>query len=64
MSFGSLRLRLLAGAAAFVLAALALSAVGLTALFQRHVERWVDAELSNHLAQLIAGIDGPAASSP
>ncbi len=57
MSFGSLRLRLLAGAAAFVLIALALSAVGLTALFQRHVERWVDAEMSNHLAQLIAGID-------
>ncbi len=60
MSFGSLRLRLLAGAAAFVLAALALSAVGLTLLFQRHVERWVDAELASDLDQLIAGIDaGP-----
>jgi signal transduction histidine kinase len=57
MSFGSLRLRLLAGAAAFVLAALALSAVGLTILFQRHVERWVDVELSTDLDQLIAGID-------
>ncbi len=57
MSFGSLRLRLLAGAAAFVLAALALSAVGLTILFQRHVERWVDVELATDLDQLIAGID-------
>jgi len=57
MSLGSLRLRLLAGAAAFVLAALALSALGLSALFERHVTRWLDAELSNHLEQLIAGID-------
>jgi signal transduction histidine kinase len=57
MSFGSLRLRLLAGAAAFVLAALALSAAGLTILFQRHVERWVDVELATDLDQLIAGID-------
>ena len=60
MSFGSLRLRLLAGAAAFVLAAIALSAIGLTILFQRHVERWVDAELSSHLDQLIARIDNGA----
>jgi signal transduction histidine kinase len=57
MSFGSLRLRLLAGAAAFVLAALALSAIGLTILFQRHVERWVDVELATDLDQLIAGVD-------
>lgn len=60
MSFGSLRLRLLAGAAAFVLAAVALSAIGLTVLFERHVERWVDTELDSLLDQLIAGIDsGP-----
>jgi len=57
MSLASLRLRLLVGAAAFVLAALALSALGLTALFERHVTRWLDGELSNHLEQLIAGID-------
>ena len=43
--------------AVFILAALALSAIGLTILFQRHVERWVDAELSADLDQLIAGID-------
>lgn len=60
MSFGSLRLRLLAGAAAFVLAALALAAVGLTVLFERHVEHWLEAEMSSQLDQLIAGIDaGP-----
>jgi len=60
MSLGSLRLRLLTGAAAFILAALALAAVGLTVLFQRHVESWVDAELTSFLDQLIAGIDrGP-----
>jgi signal transduction histidine kinase len=56
MSFGSLRLRLLAGAAAFILAALALAAVGLTLLFERHVERWIGAEMTTHLDQLIAGI--------
>ena len=60
MSFGSLRLRLLAGAAAFVVAAVALSAVGLTLLFERHVERWVDVELATDLDQVIAGIDSGA----
>ena len=60
MSFGSLRLRLLLGAAAFVLAAVAISALGLAFLFKEHVERWIDAELSTDLDQLIAGIDaGP-----
>ena len=57
MKFGSLRLRLLAGAAAFVVAAIALSAVGLTLLFERHVERWVDIELATDLDQVIAAID-------
>jgi signal transduction histidine kinase len=57
MSFGSLRVRLLAGAAVFILAAVALSAIGLMILFQRHVERWVDVELSTDLDQLIAGVD-------
>ncbi|HUW73251.1 MAG TPA: HAMP domain-containing sensor histidine kinase [Methyloceanibacter sp.] len=60
MSFTSLRVRLLAGAAAFVLTALALAAVGLTFLFQNHMERWVDGELDAYLDQVIAGIDnGP-----
>ena len=57
MSIGSLRLRLLAGAAAFVLAALVLAAFGLTLLFERHVTRWIDAQMTTHLDQLIAGIE-------
>ena len=61
MRRGSLRSRLLFGAAAFILAALALSAVGLTLLFERQVENWVDAELNSHLDQVIAGIDLNAA---
>lgn len=57
MSFGSLRLRLLLGAAIFVLAALAISAAALTYLFERHVERWINAELASYIDQVIAGID-------
>ena len=60
MSFASLRFRLLVAAVGFVLAALLLSAVWLTILFQRHVERWVDAELTVWLDQLISGIDAGA----
>lgn len=54
---GSLRLRLLAGAGAFILAAVALSALGLAVLFKAHVERWVDTQLSAGLDRLIAGLD-------
>lgn len=57
MRLGSLRLRLLLAAGAFVLAAMALSALGLTFLFQSHVERWIEAELNADLDQLVAGID-------
>ena len=60
MSFASLRFRLLVAAVGFVIAALILSAIWLTILFQRHVENWVDAELTAWLDQLISGIDaGP-----
>jgi signal transduction histidine kinase len=54
---GSLRLRLLVGAGAFIFAAVAVSAIGLAYLFRSHVESWVDAELSADLDQVIAGID-------
>lgn len=57
MSLGSLRLRLLLGAAVFVLVALILAAVGLTFLFERHVGRWINGEMAAHVDQLIAGID-------
>ncbi len=57
----SLRLRLLLSAVGFILAALALAAVGLTLLFRGHVENWVDDELQGYLDQVIAGIDaGPS----
>lgn len=54
---GSLRLRLLLGAGAFIIVAVAAATLGLTLLFQRHVESWVDAELNADLSELIAGID-------
>ena len=57
MKRGSLRLRLLAAGAVSVLAALALSAFGLAVLFERHVERRVEAELQVHLDQIVAGLD-------
>lgn len=57
MSFDSLRLRLLLAGAAFILAAVALASLGLTFLFERHVERWASGELNAYLDQVIAGID-------
>jgi signal transduction histidine kinase len=63
MTRGSLRLRLLLAAALSVLAALAFSAFGLTLLFERHVERRVDAELGVFLDQIVAGLDRTADGS-
>jgi signal transduction histidine kinase len=63
MSVGSLRLRLLLGASAFILVAVVASAFGLTVLFKNQVERWIDAELRTDLDQLIAGIDAPAGTA-
>lgn len=57
MTRGSLRLRLLLAAALSVLPALALSAFGLTLLFERHVERRVEAELGVFLDQIVAGFE-------
>jgi signal transduction histidine kinase len=57
---GSLRLRLVTAAALSILAALALSGVGLALLFERHVERRVETELSVQLDQITAALDrGP-----
>jgi hypothetical protein len=56
---GSLRLRLLLAGAISILLALALSAAGLVLLFERHVDRRIDQELSVHLDQLIAGLERP-----
>ncbi|TPE47697.1 sensor histidine kinase [Amaricoccus solimangrovi] len=56
MSGGSIRLRLLLAGAAAILAALALAAVGLRVLFERHVERRAYAEMLVDLDQLAAGL--------
>jgi signal transduction histidine kinase len=53
---GSIRLRLLIAGAVSVVAALAVAGAGLTYLFERHVERRVEAELATYLDQLIAGV--------
>ena len=57
---GSLRLRLLLAGAASVLTALMLSYLGLTLLFERHVERRVEAEISVYLDQVVSGLDRSA----
>ena len=56
MKAGSIRLRLLAAAAVGIAIALIVAEVGLSYLFERHVERAVDADLGVHLRQLIAAI--------
>jgi len=53
---GSIRLRLLAAAAVAIGIALIVAEIGLTYLFERQVERAVDADLATQLRQLIAGI--------
>lgn len=57
MTAGSLKLRLLVGASAFLLAAMVIAAIALSFLFERHVKTWIDTELSAHIDQLLAGID-------
>ena len=51
---GSIRLRLLAAAAVAIGIALVVAEIGLTYLFERQVERAVDADLATHLRQLNA----------
>jgi len=53
----SLHLRLFAAGAAAVLAALTLAAIGLSLLFNAHVERSALAEMSIQLDQVLAGMD-------
>lgn len=64
MTSSSLRLRLLIAAGVFILAATALAAAGLIALFERHVRAWADDELTAQMDQLIAGIDKGANGQP
>lgn len=61
MTFRSLRLRLLIAGAISTAIALGLAGYGLTVLFERHVERRIDAELEVHLNQLTAHLErGPS----
>jgi len=57
VSWGSLRIRLLAAGAFAIIIALVATAIGLSLLFERHVERRVLADLSVELDQIAAGID-------
>lgn len=57
MTFRSLRLRLLLAGAVSTALALGLAGYGLTVLFERHVERRIDAELAVHLNQLTAHLE-------
>jgi signal transduction histidine kinase len=63
MNRGSLRLRLFLAGAISILAALALSAFGLSLLFERHVERRVVSELGVFLNRIVAGLDRNADGS-
>ena len=57
MSWGSLRLRLVAGGLVAILIALTVAGAGLILLFERHVTRTIASDLEVHLRQLLAGID-------
>ena len=61
---GSLRFRLLAGAAVWIALALAMAGVVLSGLFRDHVARRFDTELTNHLNQLAALVDVGADGAP
>jgi len=61
---GSLRLRLLLGAAVWIVAALLIAGVILARLFADHVHQRFAAELGHHLDQLAAGLEIDAAGKP
>jgi signal transduction histidine kinase len=56
MRVGSIRLRLIVAAVIGVVIALIAAEFGLSYLFERHVERRIDAELSAYAEQLVAGV--------
>ena len=61
---GSLRFRLLAGAAVWIALALLVAGVVLSGLFQDHVRQRFETELANHLEQLAALLDVGADGAP
>lgn len=60
----SLRLRLLLASVASIAVALLLAGLALVALFERHVERRVDAELETYIRQLAGNLDVGADAAP
>ena len=64
MNLHSLRVRLLLGASAAIFAALAVAWFALTLLFERHLERRVEAELTRDALQLIGNLTLDAAGKP
>ncbi len=60
MTTGSLRLRLFVAGAVLVLVALGLSGVGLSVLFERHVERQMAQDLALILDEVVSGLDRDA----
>lgn len=56
MTRHSLRLRLLVGSGLSIAAALILAGFGLAVLFERHVERRIDAELETYLRQIAGNV--------
>jgi signal transduction histidine kinase len=60
----SLRVRLLLAATCSVVAALVLAGLGLTLLFEQHVERSFERELVNHLNQLTAAFELSTTGAP
>ncbi|NOT72157.1 MAG: sensor histidine kinase [Hyphomicrobium sp.] len=64
MKSGSLRLRLVAGGAVAIIAALVVAGAGLTYLFERHVLRSLAGDLEIHLRQALASINLNAAGQP
>jgi len=61
---GSLRVRLLAGAAVWIAVALAVAGLVLSGLFQDHVRRRFESELTTHLDQLAAMLERDAEGRP
>ncbi len=64
MIFRSLRLRLLTGAALAILVALAMAGIGLTYMFERHIEHRESLSLEAKAVELLAGLRIDATGTP
>jgi len=64
MTSGSLRTRLVLAGAAAIVAALLAAGIGLTYLFERHVQRSLADDLDVHVRQILAALELDAAGKP